>query len=279
MITYHRLTENNIDLTSAIAGHTADKSIVYKIVQGEPMYLGYFLPENFDCRENYPTFLMIHGGGWSTHKVFHGQEHWAGDYLGYLARYYAQKGFVAVSMDYRLIRKNGQEPEYGILECYEDCCDAVDYVIDHAADYGVDVDNMFLLGESAGGYLAGGLITFHDDRRYRFKRAFLVNAITDLHDEKWSWVICSQKRKILSPLHQVDRDTCEVILMHGEEDTTVDPKQSGSFYDRLQSLGITSELHIMKETRHAFLLAEYYQDIRACKLAIQIINEVLDVQI
>ena len=279
MITYHRLTENNIDLTSAIAGHTADKSIVYKIVQGEPIYLGYFLPENFDCRKKYPTFLMIHGGGWSTHKVFHGQEHWAGDYLGYLDRYYAQKGFVAVSMDYRLIRNNGQEPGYGILECYEDCCDAADYVIAHAGDYGVDVEKMFLLGESAGGYLAGCLITFPYAGRYRFKRAFLVNAITDLQDEKWGAVVCSQKRKILSPLHQADGDTCEVILMHGEEDTTVDPKQSGSFYDRLQSLGITSELHIMKETRHAFLLAEYYQDIRACKLAIQIINEVLDAQI
>ncbi len=51
---------------------------------------------------------MEDGGGWTSRTVFEDQRAWAGDHLGYLARYYADKGYISVSIDYRLMRENGE---------------------------------------------------------------------------------------------------------------------------------------------------------------------------
>ena len=277
---YYDLENKNIDLTQAISRHSADRLVCYSMVNGEAVYLGYFLPDTFVHTCKYPTFIMIHGGGWSQKKIFEDQSCWAGDYLGYLARYYAKKGVVAISIDYRLIRERGQAKDYGLLDCCRDCSNAMDYIVDHAEEFSVDLQNMYLLGESAGGYLAAAMVTFQRSSFYSFKKVILVNAITDLRDEKWSWVVQADKARHqnlqeISPVCQLNENICEVILIHGEKDTTVDLQQSLNFYQCMQNLDKSCSLHIIKETKHAFLLAEYYPNIIACYVAISIIDKCL----
>ena len=183
---FHKLQAKDLDLSSAITGHSADECVVYKSVDSKPLYLGFYFPKSYDKTHSYPAFVFIHGGSWENSKVFDDQPHWQGDYLGFLARYYAGKGFICVSIDYRLIKENGQVEGFGLIDSYEDCCDALDYIHAHAEDYGINTHKMFLLGESAGGHLAGAVATFHYHRRYHFKTVFLINPITDLNDPKWS---------------------------------------------------------------------------------------------
>lgn len=281
---FHELKDNDIYLEDAIARHSADKCISYNVVEGEPIYLGYFFPKNYDRMEKYPTFIFIHGGGWASHKIFDDQTHWQGDHLGYLARYYADRGFLSVSIDYRMIKEHGQVAGYELLDNYEDCCDAMDYILQHADEYGVDTSNMYLLGESAGGHLAGAVATFHYDRKYSFKKVFLINAITEL-DEKWNECVprasrhkrlavldFDERAKFLSPLYQINENIGDVVLIHGEEDTCVFPKHSEDFYDKMCALSKKCELHIIEKTHHAFLLAEYTGEIVACKVGIEIID-------
>lgn len=288
MIYSHKLEDAKIELTDAILGHSADESVIYKTVEGEPIYLGYFFPKDYERKKKYPTFLFIHGGGWASHKIFEEQPHWQGDYLGFLARYYADKGFLGVSIDYRLIKDSGQMPGYGLIESYEDCCDAVDYVLAHAKQYGVDQENMYLLGESSGGHLAGAVATFHYDRCYSFKKVFLINAITDLNDRVWNKTVpresvheklsClsfEERTKFLSPLYQLDERLGEVVLIHGKSDSVVSSEHSEKFYHRLHLLSKKCELHMIENTNHAFLLAEYTRELCACRLGIQIIDNSL----
>ena len=290
MIKIHKLDGSKIDLSKTILHHSADKIIAYKTVVGKPIYLGYYLPENYERNEKVPVFIFVHGGGWDTHKVFDDQPEWQGDYLGYLARYYADKGFVSVSIDYRLSRDSGQAKNYGIIDCYEDCCDALDYVISHADEYGIDIQKMYLLGESAGGHLAGALATFHYDRKYSFEKIFLVNAITHFYDDWKAGVPVNSSHprliglsfdecaEFLAPLCQIKEDIGEVVLIHGEDDTTVNPEHSHQFYDRVVEMGRMCELHLIEKTGHAFLLAEYYKrGLEACKIAIGIIDEKVSV--
>lgn len=285
----HKLDKCEIDLSFAIEQHSADKIVAYKKVDGAPIYLGYYLPNDFHQNRDYPLFFFIHGGGWESRKIFPEQKCWQGDYLGYLARYYANKGFIGVCIDYRLVREHGQTYNYGIIECYEDCCDALDYVIAQAIEYGIDTKQMFLLGESAGGHLAGALATFHYDRHYVFQKIFLVNPITNLDDEwksrvpvdsyhpQLSKLAMEERAKFLSPLYQVQKGIGEIVLIHGKEDTTVNPMQSIMFYNKMLELGQKCELHLIENTKHAFLLAEYYRDgLEACNIAIKIINHRLD---
>lgn len=286
MVNYHKLEDVQIDIRNAISNHSADTVITYNNIAGEPLRLGYYFPKNYNKAEKHSLFTFVHGGGWSTHKVFDDQSQWQGDYLGYLARYFADKGFICVSIDYRLSRDAGQAEGYGIIDCYEDCCDALDYVIVHADDYGIDANEIYLLGESAGGHLAGALATFHYDRMYSFKKIFLINAITHLYDN-WkarvpvksshphlSGLSFNECVDFLSPLCQIQEDIGEVVLIHGEDDKTVNPEHSRKFHDRMIEMNKGCELHLIEKSTHAFLLAEYYKNgLEACKIAIRIIEE------
>ena len=285
----HNLENVNIDLEGSIARHSADECAVYKRVAGEPLYLGYYFPKDYDKKKKYPLFIFIHGGGWESHQIFADQKHWQGDYLGYLARYYADKGMICVSLDYRCIREQGQIAGYELIDCYEDCCDAVDYVLTRAEEYGIDRETIYLLGESAGGHLAGAVGTFHYERRYHFKKIFLINAVTDLLDEKWSSRVpritehkklkeldMEQRAMFLSPLYQMDVSTSPTILLHGGADTIVSPEHSVKFYRRMCELSKTCDIHMIKNTDHAFLLAEFTKEIQACKMGISIIDKYLE---
>lgn len=286
---FHNLKEVPIDLTEAMKGHSADECIAYKTVKGEPIYLGYYFPKDYDRTKRYSTFIFIHGGGWASHKIYEEQLHWQGDHLGYLARYYADKGFVCVSIDYRLAIEDRQTEHFQIIDCYEDCCDAMDYVLSHAGEYGVDAEKMYLLGESAGGHLAGALATFHYDRRYCFNKVFLINAITDVLHTTWKKAVPRNSQhkalrqlsleecaKFLSPLYQVDEYIGDVILIHGETDTCVLPEHSKKFYERMLALSKNCDLHWIERTNHAFLLAEYTEELQACKMGIEIINRYME---
>ena len=265
----------------AIARHSADRLISYKTVNGEELVLALFFPENFYSGKSYPTFCMIHGGGWSTRKVFPDQPSWRGDYLGYLARYYADRGFVAVCIEYRLTRNRGQEPGFGLMELWADCRDAVDYLTTHCGELGIDVNRMYMLGESAGGYLAAALAT-DGNWQFPFAKVFLINPITELVTKPWldfvpgnfkepGW---KERAKALSPLYQITKGTCETVLIHGAEDGTVSPDHSIQFCEEMKRQGNQCTLHLLEKTTHAFLLAEYYKGgLDACRKAVAIINQ------
>ena len=155
----------------------------------------------------------------------------------------------------------------------------------------MDFSNATVLGESAGGHLAAALSTFSYKGKPVFKRAILVNAITDLADPTWSKVVPkntnnahlknlsdAERTKFLSPIDHIDRTTCSTLLIHGTDDTIVDPQQhSAAYNDKMFANGRNSELHLIRDTNHAFLLVEYNQKYAAASTAIGIIDKWLGV--
>ena len=59
------------------------------------VYIACYLPKETDLGQKRPLFAFIHGGGWSSSKIFADQPCWQWDHLGYPARYFADKGFSA----------------------------------------------------------------------------------------------------------------------------------------------------------------------------------------
>lgn len=266
-----------MDLSTCIAKHSGDKTIAYKIVEGVDIPLSIYLPHGYEKGNKYPAFFFIHGGGWASHKIFSDQQEWSGDHLGYLARYYANKGFVCISIDYRLMQENGQKENYRLSDLYADCVDAVDYVLDRDDAYGIDTENVYILGESAGGHLAGLITTRYKRESFQFQRAFLVNAITELvNDEVWCNCAIKETAKELSPLYNISQNTRPVTLIHGKHDHVVNPKHSTLFYERMQKFGRACDVHWIANTDHAFLLAEYTSNLTACKIGIEIIDSYLE---
>lgn len=90
-----------------------------------------------------PVIVDVHGGAW-----FYGRK----EINAQFGHAMAKKGFVVVNISYRTIRveDGGQFP--GIVE---DIFSACNWTYDHIAEYGGDIDNAFLVGDSAGAHLTG----------------------------------------------------------------------------------------------------------------------------
>ena len=98
-----------------------------------------------------PTIISIHGGGW-----FYGSK---ALYSHYCLRL-AARGFAVVNFDYRLA------PENKYPAPLEDCCKVLDWVRSFGTQYHIDCNNLFLVGDSAGGQLAFQLLTMLTNEKY-----------------------------------------------------------------------------------------------------------------
>ena len=261
MIFHESPRHTGLDLPQAIRGHTADEVLTYKTASGQPLLLACFYPPDYREERRYSAIAMIHGGGWNSRKIFGGQSGWSGDHLGFLARLFAMRGFLALSVDYRLL------PDASLADMIEDCRDAAAYIKQRFTPKTLD-----LLGESAGGYLAAAVDVFSE--KPQFQRVILANPITDLTLDRWGdFAPEGADKAALSPALHVGAQCSPTLLLHGEADTTVSPEHSLCYHEAMQKAGVPCDLLLLKDTAHAFLLAEYYKDTAACETAVQWIWE------
>lgn len=106
-----------------------------------------------------PTIINVHGGGW-----FYGDKQLYSHYCMRLA----QRGFTVVNFSYRLA------PEYKYPAPLEDTCSVLAWVKEHAAQYYIDLNNLFMLGDSAGGQLCLQTMLLASNPAYRKLFAFGV---------------------------------------------------------------------------------------------------------
>ena len=99
-----------------------------------------------------PTIISIHGGGW-----FYGDKELYSHYCLRLAK----RGFTVVNFSYRLA------PEYKYPAPLEDTCAVLAWVKEHAAQYHIDLNNLFALGDSAGGQLCLQTMLLASNPQYR----------------------------------------------------------------------------------------------------------------
>ena len=92
-----------------------------------------------DKEGNLPVLLNIHGGAW-----VYGDKKVYAPYCMYLA----SQGFAVVNASYRLA------PKHTFPAPLEDVGAMVEWVVDHAEEYGLDISNLFFVGDSAGAHLA-----------------------------------------------------------------------------------------------------------------------------
>jgi arylformamidase len=97
--------------------------------------------------KNAPVVFWIHGGGWQ-----------GGDKsdVAEKPRFFVEKGFVFVSVNYRLL------PKVEMIDIFHDVAKAFRWVHDHIGEYGGDAKRVLVGGHSAGAQLAALICT--DDR-------------------------------------------------------------------------------------------------------------------
>ena len=221
-----------------------------------------------------PAIVCIHGGAWVAGSA---------DVFFPHARYFASRGMVAFSINYRLASADGT----GLSDCLEDCKAAMRYVRAHAAQWGVDPHRIAVLGDSAGGHLAAALGTVDgfdnlpveggNGVSARPDAMILCNPILDLTDGDWGKFVIrgAALDKKATPGKQGDeRGATDAraaavadfpgqtgptahLLMHGLDDHVVDPAQARQFADAMKAAGNRCDLILIEGARHAFIGPKY----------------------
>jgi len=91
-----------------------------------------------ECLMNAPTIINIHGGG-----LIYGDKELNQNFNAEFAR----RGFRVVSLSYRLL------PRCTFDEQVKDILNALLFIHDHADEYSINLNNVFMTGDSAGGLL------------------------------------------------------------------------------------------------------------------------------
>lgn len=140
-------------LTSGAAGQsspvvTSDnistpEAFTYRQV-GERSLKAYVFSPPTTARDR-PAILLFHGGAWRL-----GEASWMFD----RAKEFAEKGIVAISVDYSL-SNDGLSPINGV----EDACAAFRWVRGQAEKFGIDPQRVAAYGWSAGGHLVAAAAT------------------------------------------------------------------------------------------------------------------------
>ena len=224
-----------------------DKDVVYGTVGSRALKADIYRPEG----EGVPTrtaVVMIHGGGW----VF-GER----GMMAPLASQLAAKGFLAIAAEYRLV------PEAPWPAQRDDVIAAVRWAADHAAQLGIDVERIVVLGSSAGGQLAmlAAAALRETPRVAAVISLFTPGELTigpmpakGLFDATplLGPGASEEALRAASPLHRITADFPPVFLLHGGEDWLIDPVSSLRLYENLVRLGVPAELHIVARAHHEF---------------------------
>ncbi len=129
------------------------KHYLYKHSAGKPRGVEVFFPEGHDpATKKVPGILLFHGGNWTDGSLagFRGE-----------CRYFASRGLVAATADYRMLLPYGPEkekdPATGMTRkqvCVRDGKSVIRWFKEYAEALGVDPERIIVGGGSAGGHIA-----------------------------------------------------------------------------------------------------------------------------
>jgi acetyl esterase/lipase len=188
--------------------------------------------------------LLFHGGGWAAG---------AADWTFERARRYAQMGFVALSIEYRLAGETTTP-----IEALDDTCHAFGWVRARAGQLGVDPRRVAAYGVSAGGHLVAAAAT----RGCGGDGGALANGgpdalllwspALDVARDGWFGRLLLGRASAadLSPVELVSGRVAPTSIVHGAEDTLTPLAGSQRFCARLRERGDRCDLHVYPGLGH-----------------------------
>ncbi len=225
---------------------SVQKDVEYGVAGGQKLLLDVYEPATATSTPR-PAVVLIHGGSWigADKSTMQGM----GNFL-------ARWGFVAVSVNYRLLRGNENRWPAQL----DDVQRAVRWLRANAAKYDVDANRIGAFGHSAGAQLAA-LLGMEDTRDNSdpalSKYSSRVDAVVDVSgptdfltnhdpdgDALLTMLLGGSYQKIpgvwreASPVYHVAKSDAPFLIVHGTKDDMVPIAQSQELYDKLQQAGV-----------------------------------------
>ena len=242
-----------------LAEISVQQDVEYAVHGKEKLLLDVYLPAG-PTTEPRPAVVLIHGGAWSSLDK---------GTMTNMAAFLARFGFVAVSVNYRLL--HGSENLWPAQ--LDDVQRAVRWLRSNSAKYSIDASHIGAFGHSAGAQLAA-LLGMEDTRDNSdaalAKYSSRVQAVVDAsgpvdfpayhYDDSDSGLVnllggeydkIPQVWRDASPVFHVAKSNSPFLIVHGTRDDAVPIAQAQEFYSKLQKAGVPVSF-IKMEGGHTF---------------------------
>ena len=233
---FERWTNHNEWLSEITFGE--QRAYTYTANDGQEIEGVLILPIDGVPEGGAPTIMDVHGGpeahesnGWATAYGAPGHVAAGRGYAVFLPNY---RGSTAYGTDFSKQHQGRYtDPEFR---------DIVDAKYALAADGITDPDRTGITGGSYGGYASAWGATYYSseyaasvmfigisDQISKFGTTDIPYEMYNVHSRAWPWDDW-QKMLEVSPIYYTDRAETPLLIMHGADDTRVDPSQSMELY-------------------------------------------------
>jgi arylformamidase len=205
-----------------------------------------------------PVHVFFHGGYWRalSHREF-----------SFIVDGLVKAGITVAVVNYALC------PQVRFSELVRQSQAAVAYVYRHAAELGVDPEQLSISGHSAGGHLCGMLMSTDWEGTFGLpneliRGALCVSGLYDLRPFPWSWLqpklqLTGRDVQAFSPLWLPCRVPAAVKLAAGGQESEEFERQMSAYNEHLAQSsnrqGQTVTQHLLPGADH-FSILEYYLD-------------------
>lgn len=213
-----------------------------------------YLPANRSVTST-KSLILIHGGSWNS-----GSKKDFNAYVDSFKR--RQAAFAIFNLDYRLLNAGHKFPAQE-----NDVKLAVDYIVSHAKEYGINDTKLVLLGASAGGHLA--LLQTY---KYQTPKVAAVidffgpTDLIDMYRNPWNDMLPFALQMITgytpstneelyfqsSPVNFITPSSAPTLILHGGSDRVVNVNQSKTLALKLDKAGVAHELIVYPNERHGW---------------------------
>lgn len=235
--------------------------VIYGRVEGSALLANLAYPDGPALK---PAILSVHGGRWRAGN--------RADASSIKVTQWAEFGFVAMSIDYRLVGGSPAPAPFLDLLC------AIRWLHAHAEEYRIDPDRIYLIGQSAGGQLVSLVATSGEGgfprvggwekARSDVRGVISVAAAYELNTLSWGdlWTPVSgdvkAARAAASPVHHVSATTKPLLVIHSDDDKSVPIQQAVDMAAKLQAAGVTTRFVHYTDRGHMGITEEVIAEAR-----------------
>jgi acetyl esterase/lipase len=201
------------------------------------------------------SIVLIHGGGWA-----YGSKSDFAIYIDTLKK--RLPNYAIFNLEYRLASEKTIFPTQE-----QDVKAAVDFIVENSGKYGIDSNELVLLGASAGAHLA--MLQAYKYESPKIKAVIDFFGPTDLitmYNKPWHNMIPFVLQQLTgttpavrkdiyqqsSPAHFVTPQSAPTLMLHGGNDQVVNISQSQLLKEKLQKAGVHHKLVIYPKERHGW---------------------------
>ena len=230
-----------INAITPTRGYELASNLVYDADTGNK--LDVYQPEGV---RNAPVVLFFYGGRWQEGDK---------ELYRFVGQALAARGYVAVLPNYRLF------PEVEFPAFVEDGAAAVQWVRQQVQHYSGDPQKIFVMGHSAGAHIAALLAL---DGQYLSRRGLPANTLSGMIGLAGPYdflpITAPDLKRVFAPAHPpevsqpvnfVRRDAPPLLLLHGEDDQTVELANTIALRDATVRAGGAVETVLYPKLNHS----------------------------